>query len=276
MNQNILVVKTGGGKDNTFEFIINDLAQLWHQGRRWVYMHGGSERTNEISKQLNHPPEFVETNSGFVSRRTDRKTMEIFTMVYAGEINKLMVEALQKKGVNAIGLSGADGRILEGKRKAVIRVKKDGKSLILRDDYTGSIKSVNSRLLLNLIEQGYAPVLCPPAISLENELINVDGDRAAAAVANGVGAKELVLLTGAPGLLKDAKDKTSVLKKVFYDEIDEAIKKYAEGRMRIKLLAVSEALNGGRVKRVIISDSNIEYPLREALLGAGTEFIKRE
>ena len=113
----MIVVKVGGGKDLNVDAIVADLAALVAAGQRLLLVHGGAETTNEVSAALGHPPQFVTSESGFVSRRTDRRTLEIFEMVYCGQLNKMWVEKLQVAGVNAVGLSGLDGRIFEGKRK---------------------------------------------------------------------------------------------------------------------------------------------------------------
>lgn len=265
----MLVVKVGGGEGNEFQPVLDDLAELWHAGERWVLVHGGSARTNEVAEALGHPPEFVRSPSGFISRRTDRKTAEIFTMVYTGEVNKLAVEALQARGVNAVGLSGLDGRLLEGLRKKAIRIVQNGRRLVLRDDYTGIVEHVNVGLLTLLLEGGYAPVVCPPAISTEHEIINVDGDRAAAAIAGALDAETLLLLTGAPGLLRDADDPTSLVRRLAPADIDDAIERWAEGRMRLKLHAAREALEAG-VTQIVIAGSVAERPVRAALAGEGT------
>ncbi len=269
----MLVVKVGGGEGNAIDPVLDDVADLWHAGRRWVLVHGGSARTNEVATALGHPPEFVTSVSGYTSRRTDRQTAIIFTMVYAGEVNKLVVEGLQARGVNAVGLSGVDGRLLEGPRKRAIRVVRNGRRLVLRDDYTGTVEHVNVGLLRLLLEAGYAPVLCPPAISTEHEIINVDGDRAAAAVAAALGADTLVLLTGAPGLLRRTDDPNSLVPRLGRADIEAAIEHYARGRMRLKLLAAREALDGG-VRHVIIAASAAERPVQAALRGDGTTITR--
>lgn len=265
----MLVVKLGGGAGNEIEGALRDLAALWIAGERWVLVHGGSARTNEVATQLGHPPQFVVSESGFESRRTDRKMIEIFEMVYCGEINSGIVEALQAAGVNALGLSGLDGRLLEGTRKKAIRVRQNGRRMVLRDDYTGTVERVNDSLLRLLLEAGYAPVISPPAISYESEAINVDGDRAAAAIAAALGAEILVLLTGAPGLMRRFPDPDSLIQRLPRAEIPMAIEQFAEGRMRLKLLAAQEALAGG-VRRVILAGSAGENPLQAALAGQGT------
>lgn len=265
----MLVVKLGGGAGNELEGTLRDLAALWAAGTQWVLVHGGSARTNEVATALGHPPQFVTSESGFESRRTDRQTLKIFEMVYCGEVNTGIVEVLQAAGINALGLSGVDGRLLEGTRKKAIRVMHNGRRLVLRDDYTGTVERVNGGLLRLLLDAGYAPVISPPAISSEGEAINVDGDRAAAAIAAALGAESLLLLTGAPGLMRRFPDPSTVIPRLPRAEVEAAITQFAEGRMRLKLLAAQEALAGG-VRRVILAGSAGEHPVRAALEGRGT------
>ena len=105
------------------------------------------------------------SESGYVSRRTDRRTLEIFEMVYCGQLNKMWVEKFQTAGINAVGLSGLDGRIFEGTRKSTIRVRVGSKRLVIRDDWTGTVERVNTDLLRLLLDAGYLPVLTPPGAS---------------------------------------------------------------------------------------------------------------
>jgi acetylglutamate/LysW-gamma-L-alpha-aminoadipate kinase len=265
----VLVVKLGGGSGNRPEPVLDDLAELWHRGRPWVLVHGGSARTDEVATALGHPPRTLTTPSGWTSRRTDRATALLFTMVLAGEINKGLVEGLQRRGVDAVGLSGLDGRLLEARRKSVLRVIEDGRVRVIRDDFTGVVRRVNDALLRLLMTRGHAPVVCPPAISFEHEMLNVDGDRAAAAVAAALGATDLVLLTGAPGLLRDPEDSASRIGKLSRGEVGEALDRWARGRMRIKLLAAGEALERG-VETVTLAASDAERSVRRALAGEGT------
>jgi len=107
----MIVVKVGGSEGIDLRSVCQDVASLVREGRRLILVHGGSHRTNVVAEQLGHPPRFVTSVSGYTSRRTDRQTLKIFEMVYCGEINKGIVEMLQAEGVNAIGLSGLDGRL---------------------------------------------------------------------------------------------------------------------------------------------------------------------
>jgi [amino group carrier protein]-L-2-aminoadipate/L-glutamate 6-kinase len=267
----MFVVKVGGAEGVDYDTVCADLAEQAKAGERWVLVHGGSAETNRVAEQLGHPSEFLTSVSGYTSRRTDRRTMEIFQMVYCGKTNKGLVERLQRLGVNAVGLSGLDGRLLEGKRKAAIKVvdPETGKRRIVRDDYTGKVEQVNTGLLTLLVEAGYWPVITPPAISHESDAINVDGDRASAAIAAALGADALVILSDVPGVLKAFPDPESLIEQVKLAEVERVREDYAQGRMRTKLLGAEEAIKGG-VGRVVIGDSRGQAPVKAALEGRGT------
>ena len=209
--------------------------------------------------------------SGFTSRKTDRKALEIFEMVYCGKRNKGLVEQLQALGVNALGLSGLDGRLLEGRRKKTLQVicPETGKRRVLRDTYTGTVERVNVELIRLLSAAGYSLVVTPPAISTESEAINVDGDRAAAQIAGALRAETLVILSDVPGLLREFPDEDSLVRLLPRAELDQAREELAQGRMRIKLLGASEALALG-VSRVVLGTCRGERPIRSALAGQGT------
>jgi len=202
----MIVIKVGGGKDLNIDAVVADIVKLRAAGKDLLLVHGGAETTNEVAEQLGHPPQFVTSESGYVSRRTDRRTLEIFEMVYCGQLNKMWVEKLQTQSVNAVGLSGLDGRIFEGKRKDKLRVRINDKRMVIRDDWTGTVERVNIDLLRLLLDAGYLPVLTPPGSSNNGEAINVDGDRAAAMAAAAFEAESLVILSNVPGLLRDFPD----------------------------------------------------------------------
>jgi acetylglutamate/LysW-gamma-L-alpha-aminoadipate kinase len=265
----MLVVKAGGGEGLDMEAVCADIAEQAAQGEQVILVHGGSHQTNVISEKLGRPPRFVTSVSGHVSRYTDRQTLEIFAMVVAGRVNKLLVERLQGLGVNAVGLSGPDGRLLVGRRKSSLKIVEDGKQKVLRGEWSGVIEEVNVSLLRLLLDHGYTPVIAPLAISHEGEMVNVDGDRAAAAVAAALQAETLVLLSNVPGLLRDFPDEDTLIPLVEQGQIEEFLERYAQGRMKRKLIGAIEALRGG-VGRVIIADGRVQNPVRRALAGEGT------
>jgi len=265
----MIVIKVGGGKDLNVDAIVADVAALRAAGVELLLVHGGAETTNEVATALGHPPEFVTSESGFVSRRTDRRTLEIFEMVYCGQLNKMWVEKLQRAGVNAVGLSGLDGRIFEGKRKDTLRVRHEGKRLVLRDDWTGTVERINTGLLRLLLGGGYLPVLTPPGASDAGEAINVDGDRAAAMVAAAFNAEALIILSNVPGLLRNFPDEASLIREIPRSKAD-SFMQYAEGRMKKKVMGAVEALSEG-VQRVVFADGRVDAPITAALAGGGTQ-----
>jgi len=200
-----------------------------------------------------------------VSRYTDSETLHIYAMAVAGQINTELVACLQQQGINALGLAGVDGRLLLARRKSIVRsLTPEGRLQILRDDYTGQVERVNDRLLRQLLDDGYTPVIAPLALSREGERLNVDGYRAAAAVAVALQAEALVIMTNVPGLLADPGDNATLIRTIPAERIAD-FAEYAQGRMRKKLLGAQEAIQGG-VPRVCIGSIS----LLEVLNGVGT------
>jgi len=263
-----IVVKLGGTEGVDFSAICRDAASLLAKGQRLVLVHGGSAEANQLGQALGYPPRFITSPSGYTSRYTDRRTLEIFAMAVNGKVNTLLVEQLQTIGVNALGLSGLDGRLMAATRKDTIQSVENGKRKIIRDDYTGKIESVNASLLNSLLDAGYTPVIAPIAASTAGEALNVDADRAAAMIASALQAGTLVLLTNVPGLMRSFPDESTLIHSLSMQKLEEALS-FAEGRMKKKILGAQEALNGG-VGRVIIADGRIHDPLAQALSGCGT------
>lgn len=261
-------MKVGGSAGIDYDAVCADIAELWKAGRKLVLVHGGSGETNRVAEALGHPPKFVTSPSGYTSRFTDRETLEIFEMVYCGKMNKGIVERLQRLGVNAVGLSGLDGRVFEGKHKDSVRAVEDGKVKILRGDHTGTVERVNTGLIELLLENGYLPVLTPPAASYEGVAINVDGDRASAALATALKAEALLLLSNVPGLLRNFPDESSLIREIPAGEVEQYLE-FAKDRMKKKVLGAAEAVAGG-VGRVIFGDARAGKPVSEALAGQGT------
>ena len=268
-----VVVKLGGTEGVDFSAICADIVGLIASGKQVVLVHGGSAEANALGEAVGTPPKFVTSPSGYTSRYTDRPTLEIFLMAVNGKVNTLLVESLQKLGVNAMGLSGLDGKLIEAQRKAAIRVIENGRQKILRDDYTGKITNVNAGLINLLLEGGYVPVIAPVAVSEKGEALNVDADRAAAMVAGALNAELLVLLTAAPGLLKKFPDEGTLISKLPAGQLEQALE-FAQGRMKKKVLGAQEALQAG-VHQVVIADGRVDAPVTKALEGAGTHIYNR-
>ncbi len=265
---NMIVVKLGGTEGVDFSAICADAAALLKNGQQLVFVHGGSAEANALGQALGMPPRFITSPSGYTSRYTDRKTLEIFLMAVNGKVNSLLTEQLQRLGVNAFGLCGLDGRLMQAARKDSIQSVENGKRKIIRDDYTGKIERVNAALLEMLLGAGCLPVIAPVAVSDKGEALNVDADRAAAMVAGALRAETLILLTAAPGLMEKFPDESTLIHNLPQAKLPAALE-MAQGRMKKKVLGAEEALKGG-VSRVIIADGRVESPISAALAGAGT------
>lgn len=265
-----IVIKIGGGEGIDPTALAPEIAALSRAGERVVLVHGGSHETNLLAHALGHPPRTIVSPSGHESRRTDRRTLEIFEMVYCGRVNKGLVESLRREGVDAIGLSGIDAGIWIGTRKDAIRAVEDGRTVIIRDDLSGRVDSVDGAFLGMLLDAGRVPVLTPPAVTREGVAINVDADRAASATAAALHADELLLLSNVSGLLRDRSDPGSLMRVVHAGSIDGA-RSAAQGRMKNKVLAAEEALSAG-VARVVIASARGDDAIARARSGGGTVF----
>ena len=261
-----IVIKIGGGAGIDLAPIAEQFAELVRSGVRAVLVHGGSHETDVLAAQLGHPAQTITSPSGHTSRRTDRRTLEIFEMAYCGRINKSLVEMLRRIGVDAIGLSGIDGGLWTALRKEAIRAVENGRTVIIRDDLSGRVERVDGAFLSMLLDSGRTPILTPPAITPDGVAVNVDADRAAAATAIALGADELLLLSNVAGVLRDPADPTSLIASPSDpDELSAA----ARGRMKNKVLAAQEACAGG-VARVVIGSGVTPDAITRARAGAGT------
>ena len=252
------VIKAGGSKGISRDAVADLVAEVARRDEI-VLVHGASAETDRIAAAFGVPQEQITSPSGHVSRRTDRRTLEIFAMAALGVENFLYVEKLQQRGIDAVGLSGLSGRLLVGKKKDVRSVV-GGRTMILRDDYTGTVEAVNLPLLTQLIGPGRVPVIAPLALSLENEALNVDGDRVAARIAAAIDADALIILTNVPGLLRDVNDPSSLVAETTLEEAE----KLAHGRMKKKILAAREALEAG-VDEVVIRSATGDPAIRTVI-----------
>lgn len=233
------VIKAGGSAGVDRDAVADLVAERARDGQV-VLVHGASAETDRLSAALGHPARTIVSPSGHQSRRTDRQTLEIFAMAALGRESFLYLEKLQARRIDTISLSGPSGRVLVGTRKDV-RAVENGKTIILRDDHTGSIDGVATELLESVLRDGRVPVIAPLAIGADGLALNVDGDRAAARVAAALRADELLILTNVPGLLRDVGDPSSLVPIVTVAEAEVL----AQGRMKKKVLAAKEALAGG-------------------------------
>ena len=256
----MITIKIGGSVvDNLHPSTIDDIKKVVEQ-EGVILVHGGGKEVTKVTEQLGKEPKFVVSPSGIKSRYTDKETSEIFTMVMSGRINKAIVQMLQKNGINAIGLSGMDGKTIEANRKKKLMIMNEkGRKQVIDGGYTGKISNVNSDLIKTIMDKGYTPVISPIAISEESEFLNVDGDRAAANVAGHVKADKVLFITNVDGLLMEDK----VVEKLSLEEAKEIMPKIGFG-MEKKILAATEALEMG-VREALIANGQKENPISSAI-----------
>jgi len=246
-------------KDGASSDLVADLKDII-KDHQVVLVHGGGVEVTEIASKLGKEQKFIMSPEGFRSRYTDKETVEIYTMVMAGKLNKQIVLALEAQCINAVGLSGLDSGILRAERKTkLIIVDERGRKKIVDGGYTGKITQVNVKLLNLLLEHGYLPVVTPVALSSEYDPLNVDGDRTAAIIAGALKADKLILLTDVEGLIL----KGECVSKITVNEVKEVLPKIGGG-MSTKVHAGLAALNQN-VKEVFITSGIIKQPITLAL-----------
>lgn len=266
----MITIKIGGSVvDGLHPSIISDLKKI-SEKEKVILVHGGGKEVTKISEALGKEQKFIVSPGGIKSRYTDKETAEIFTMVMSGKINKMIVGMLQKNGINAVGLSGVDGKIIQAERKKkLIVINEKGRRMAIDGGYTGKIQEVNTNLIKIILDQGYVPVISPIAISEEFDFLNVDGDRAAAYVAGKMQSDRILFLTNVDGLLMDEK----LVTRLSLAEAKEILPKIGFG-MEKKVLAATEALEMG-VKQALIANGQRENPISAAIANDNCTVIQK-
>src|SRR3972149_1144366 len=266
----MITIKIGGSVvDGLHPSTISDLKKVSQQ-EKVILVHGGGKEVTKISEALGKEQKFIVSPGGIKSRYTDKETMEIFTMVMSGKINKMIVGMMQKNGINAVGLSGVDGQIIQAERKKkLVVINEKGRKMVIDGGYTGKIKDINTNLIKSILDQGYVPVISPIAISEEFDFLNVDGDRAAAYVAGKIQSDKVLFLTNVDGLLMDEK----LVNSLTLDEAKAIIPKIGFG-MEKKILAATEALDMG-VKEALIANGQRENPISVAIANDNCTVISK-
>ena len=196
-NRKIIVVKYGGSAMSNEELqrnVIKDVTLLKLVGFKPIIVHGGGKEISRWVGKVGKEAQFI---NGL--RVTDDETMEIAEMVL-GRVNKRLVTMVEELGVKAVGLSGKDGQMLQVEKKY-----SEGQDI----GYVGNITSVNPKILFDLLEKGYLPIVSPVGLGEDFATYNINADDAACAIAKAVGADKLVFLTDIEGLYKDINDKAS-------------------------------------------------------------------
>ena len=258
-NGKIVVVKYGGNamvNETLKQQVMEDIVLLWLIGVKVVLVHGGGPEISETMQKLGKEAVFVDG-----LRVTDKETVDIVQMVLAGKINKTLVNLLEMKGGNAMGLSGMDGRLIEAKVKDP------------RLGYVGEVTKINIRPVQDLLEKGYIPVISTLGCDEMGNAYNINGDTAAASVAGALAAERLIMLSDIPGILRDRDDPSTLIREMTILEAaklrDDGV---ISGGMIPKVECCVDAIRKG-VRKVIIMDGRVPHSILMEILtdeGAGT------
>jgi len=260
----LTIIKVGGGATINLAGIASDLNEL---EAPCVVVHGANAARDDLAARLGSPTRTITSASGIESVLTDEAALDILTMAYAGLVNKRFVSLCQQHGVNAIGLSGIDGALVRGRRNRGIRVVENGRKRLVRDA-SGKPKVINTELIGLLLGAGYMPVVTVPILDEDGCAINTENDSVVALLQKSLGAKRVVQLIEARGLLSDASEPQSLVHEMSFSAL-EAWQEGSVGRFQRKLMALSAMASSG-CESVLIGDGRVEHPLRETLSGKGT------
>ena len=260
----MIIVKIGGGAGINIQGAVSDLAEI---NEPVIVVHGANAVRDRLAEDLNVDKKTVMSVSGYSSVLSDEKIIDLQMMAYAGLRNKRIVELCQRAGVNAVGLSGLDGRVIQGRRNKGIRVRENGKLKIVRD-FSGKPFDVNETFLNLLLRNGYTPVLCVPIVDENGYAINSENDDIVTVLQNRLHADKIVQLIEAPGSLDNKDDPDSLVRAITRTELVRR-EEQVEGRMKRKMLALRKLFDEG-AGTVYIGDGRTEHPIRDALEGKGT------
>ena len=260
----MIIIKIGGGAAINLQGIAQDLAQV---NEPLVIVHGANALRDELAAKLGIEKCVLTSASGYASVFTNREMLEVMMMAYAGLRNKYLVELCQQNGINAVGLTGLDGRLIQGKRNRGIRVKENGK-IKMKRDLSGKPRRVNQGFLELLLTNGFTPVITVPIVDENGFAVNSENDDIVALLQSVLHAEKVIQLIEAPGFLEKADDPDSLISAMNFGELEQR-EAQAEGRMKRKILALRKLSDFGPVE-VILADGRVEHPLENALNGEGT------
>ena len=248
-NRKIIVVKYGGSAmvdEDLKKQVIQDVTLLKLVGFKPIIVHGGGKEISRWVGKVGKEPEFI---NGL--RKTDAETMEIAEMVL-NKVNKSLVSLVEGLGVLSIGISGKDGGLLKVKKKY-----SDGKDI----GFVGEITEVNPKILYDLLEKDFLPIVCPIGMDEDSNSYNINADDAACAIERAVSAEKLAFLTDIEGVYKDPDDKSTLISELTVSDAKKLITDgFIGGGMLPKLNNCIDAIDNG-VSRVHILDGRIAHCL---------------
>ena len=266
-NRKVIVVKYGGSAmvdEQLKKNVIQDVVLLKLVGFKPIIVHGGGKEISKWVSKVGKEPKFI---NGL--RVTDEETMELAEMVL-GKVNKELVSLVESLGVRAVGVSGKDGGLLKVEKKY-----SDGQDI----GFVGNITDVNPKVLADLLERDFLPIVCPVGMDENFQTYNINADDAACAIAKAMHAEKLAFLTDIEGVYRDPKDPDSLISKLFVKDVKELMGSgNVGGGMIPKLQNCVDAIEEG-VSRVHILDGRIKHCLLLEIFtdkGIGTAILRKE
>jgi acetylglutamate kinase len=260
-------VKAGGGvfgDPAATRALVEQIAVLHSLGIRVVFVHGGGPQLTEVTEKLGVPTQMIEGR-----RVTDAQSIDATAMVLSGLINTRILAACRELGVPALGISGVDAGLIQAHKRAPVKLQ--GSDAIVDYGFVGDIDYIDTDVIKKLLDAGLMPVISPLSSDDAGTLLNINADTVAAAIGAALGAEKLVLCTGAPGILSDITDPTSV---VSYTDLAGLAKLRTEGRINDGMLpkakAIENAINGGVQRVHVISYKAPDAILAEVFTNEGT------
>ena len=266
-NRKIIVVKYGGSAmvdEQLKRTVIQDVVLLKLVGFKPIIVHGGGKEISRWVSKVGKEPQFI---NGL--RVTDEETMELAEMVL-NKVNKELVALVESLGVKAVGVSGKDGNLLKVEKKY-----SNGQDI----GFVGNITEVNPKILSDLLEKDFLPIVCPVGMDESFQTYNINADDAACAIAKQMHAEKLAFLTDIEGVYRNPEDPSTLISKLFVKEARELINSgNVGGGMIPKLQNCVDAIEGG-VARVHILDGRIKHCLLLEIFtdkGIGTAILRKD
>lgn len=266
-NRKIIVVKYGGSAmvdEQLKKTVIQDVVLLKLVGFKPIIVHGGGKEISRWVSKVGKEPQFI---NGL--RVTDGETMELAEMVL-NKVNKELVAMVESLGVKAVGVSGKDGNLLKVEKKY-----SNGQDI----GFVGNITEVNPKILSDLLEKDFLPIVCPVGMDGNYQTYNINADDAACAIAKQMHAEKLAFLTDIEGVYRDPQDPSTLISKLFVKEARDLIHSgNVGGGMIPKLQNCVDAIEGG-VSRVHILDGRIKHCLLLEIFtdkGIGTAILRKD
>lgn len=261
----LVVIKIGGNTTVNPEFFLEEFQSL---NSKFVIVHGHSAMASEYCSRAGIVPEYITSPSGFSSRFTDESTLDVIAQA-SMQVNTNFVERINPD-LSPLGAMAGEVGII-AKAKTVLREVVDGKTRFRRGNRSGRVESFDSSRLISMLNDGLTPVISPIGHDADGALVSLDGDRCAAAIASGLGASRLIILSSVDGVYRDFFDKSTLIEQINLQEMDETEEWINDG-MKRKVLAAKEALKGG-VESVVLATANRATPVHFALQGQGTRVV---